>query len=747
MSKFSKTYRTFYFEEPEYTNEPDGYTINLNKDHVWIVVPHLQVNQTNSDTTERTREILDSLMEDLNINDSINWYYTPMALAFSSHLKPKLTVYDCMDELSAFKYAPPQLKAMEKQLMERADIVFTGGHSIYEAKKDQHENIHPFPSSIDKAHFGLARHILTEQEDQKNIPHPRFGFFGVIDERFDIELVRGAAEQKPDWQFILIGPVVKIDPQTLPKFPNIHYLGGKDYKDLPQYLAGWDVAIMPFAINESTRYISPTKTPEYLAGGKPVIATGINDVIKPYGVENLVHIVKDSAEFIAAGELELNNNDKKEWQTKVDSFIKNDSWDNTWLQMMQLIDITLKNSQNKLSSNTLKRKPVFDYLIVGAGFAGSVIAERLASQLNKKVLIIDKRDHIAGNAFDFYDKDGILVHKYGPHIFHTNSEDVFNYLGKFTSWRPYEHEVLTNVEGKLVPIPINLNTINQLYDLDLNSDQLEAFFEERAEKKSRIKTSEDVVVSKVGRDLYEKFFRGYTRKMWNLDPSELDASVTARVPTRTDKDNRYFTDTYQAMPAHGYTQMFSKMLSHPNIKIMLNTDYKEIMDMIPYKELIFTGPIDEYFNYCYGKLPYRSLDFKFETLDQANFQSKGTINFPNEHAYTRITEFKFLTGQEHNKTSIVYEFPKDGGDPYYPIPRPENGELYKKYLCLADSMANTYFTGRLATYKYYNMDQVVAQSLTLFKKLSQRGSVQTINEPLVENRIDIERKKMNLGAA
>ena len=370
---------------------------------------------------------------------------------------------------------------------------------------------------------------------------------------------------------------------------------------------------------------------------------------------------------------------------------------------------------------------MFDYLIVGAGFAGSVLAERLATKAGKKVLIIDQRNHIGGNAYDYYNKDGILIHKYGPHIFHTNSREVFDYLGQFTPWRPYEHRVLGSVDGQLVPIPINQNTINKLYGLNLSSQDVETFFNSRAENIARVKTSEDVVVSKVGRELYEKFFRGYTRKMWDLDPSELDASVTARVPTRTNKDDRYFTDTYQVMPLHGYSRMFQNMLAHPNIKIMLNTDYKEIVDIIPYKQMIYTGPIDSFFNYCYGKLPYRSIEFKFETIDAEYFQPTGTVNYPNEQAYTRITDFKYLSGQKHHKTSIVYEFPKAEGDPYYPVPRPENAELYKKYQQLANAMTNTFFVGRLATYKYYNMDQVVAQSLTLFKKLIQHQSETQLN--------------------
>ena len=362
----------------------------------------------------------------------------------------------------------------------------------------------------------------------------------------------------------------------------------------------------------------------------------------------------------------------------------------------------------------------FDYLIVGAGFAGSVLAERLASVLGLRVLIVDRRPHIGGNAYDCYDDAGLLIHPYGPHIFHTNSKDVFDYLSKFTEWRPYQHRVLASVDGQLVPIPINLDTVNKLYGLSLTAFELEKWFESVAEPRDQIRTSEDVVVSKVGRDLYNKFFRGYTRKQWGLDPSELDASVTARVPTRTNRDDRYFADTYQAMPKHGYTRMFERMLAHPNIKIMLNTDYREIVDFIPWRHMIYTGPVDAYFDYRYGKLPYRSLEFEHVTLPQEQFQPVGTVNYPNDYAYTRISEFKHITGQQHTHTSVVYEYPRAEGDPYYPVPRPENQDLYKKYQAEADALPNVTFVGRLATYRYYNMDQVVAQALATFGKLRAR---------------------------
>ena len=342
----------------------------------------------------------------------------------------------------------------------------------------------------------------------------------------------------------------------------------------------------------------------------------------------------------------------------------------------------------------------------------------MARKFGKRVMLVDRRPHVAGNAFDHYDEAGILVHKYGPHIFHTNSKEVFDYLSQYTEWRAYEHRVLASVDGKLVPIPINLDTVNLLHGLNLTVGELEGYLEQIAEKPVSIRTSEDVVVSRVGRDLYEKMFRGYTRKQWGLDPSELDAMVTARIPVRMDRDDRYFSDSYQAMPRCGFTRMFENMLDHPNITISLDTDYRQVFNAVRFRELVYTGPIDEFFDYRFGKLPYRSLQFRHETLDVEKLQPAAVINYPNEHAYTRITEFKQLTGQAHSRSSIVYEYPCDEGDPYYPIPRAENAQVYKRYEALAAQSPGVHFAGRLATYKYYNMDQVVAQALTLCAKLS-----------------------------
>ena len=362
---------------------------------------------------------------------------------------------------------------------------------------------------------------------------------------------------------------------------------------------------------------------------------------------------------------------------------------------------------------------MFDWLVVGAGFAGSVIAERLASQRDEKVLLIDRRPHIGGNAYDRHNKAGILIHQYGPHIFHTNSKTVFDYLSNFTAWRPYEHRVLAEVDGMQLPIPINLDTINRLYGLSLTSIELEGWLAARAEPVEEIRTAEDVVVSTVGRELYEKFFRGYTKKQWGVDPSELDKSVTARVPTRTNTDDRYFGDKYQFMPAAGFTRMFEQIVDHPNIEIMLDTDYRDLIPSVRYQQLIFTGPIDEYFGYCYGKLPYRSLSFKHVTLDKPWHQSVAVVNYPQTNDYTRVTEYKHLTGQQHAQTSLTYEYPSDKGDPYYPIPRPENAELFKRYESLALATKGVWFVGRLATYRYYNMDQVVGQALATFRRIDE----------------------------
>jgi len=352
-----------------------------------------------------------------------------------------------------------------------------------------------------------------------------------------------------------------------------------------------------------------------------------------------------------------------------------------------------------------------DVLVVGAGFAGAVAAERLACA-GREVLVIDRREHIAGNAYDYADRHGVLVHRYGPHLFHTNSDVVFEYLSRFTEWRPYEHRVLVSLDGRLYPLPINQDTINQLYGLKLDEAGVERFLAGVREHREPVQTSEDVVLNAVGRELCEKIFRGYTRKQWNLDLSELSSSVLARIPTRTNRDDRYFTDKHQAMPAEGYTKLFERLLTHPRIRVEMGVDFAATRERVRPRLTVFTGCIDEYFGFRLGRLPYRSIRFEHEHLAGVErYQPAATVNFPNEHAYTRITEFKQVTGQQHTGTSIVREFPTDEGDPYYPVPRPVNQELYLRYRELAASEPDVIFLGRLAQYRYYNMDQAAAAAL------------------------------------
>jgi UDP-galactopyranose mutase len=371
----------------------------------------------------------------------------------------------------------------------------------------------------------------------------------------------------------------------------------------------------------------------------------------------------------------------------------------------------------------------YDTLVVGAGYAGSILAERLATQCGQRVLVIDRRDHIGGNAYDYYDEHGVLVHQYGPHIFHTNADKVVEYLSQFTDWRPYEHRVVALVDDKHVPIPINRTTVNELYGLDLKTDEeVQAFYDERAEPMDFIANSEDVVVAKVGRELYEKFFRGYTRKQWERDPSELDKSVCARIPLRTNDDDRYFGDKFQQMPADGYTAIFERMLDHPNIEVRTSTEFDDVRDDVEYGHLVYTGPIDAYFDHRFGKLPYRSLEFEIKsepTPDGHKVLPATTVNYPSiDVPWTRITEYRHMTGQdEHDWTTMHVEYPRSEGDPYYPIPTDETQALYKRYEALAREEENVTFVGRLARYQYLNMDQVTAQALSTFAKLVESGRV------------------------
>jgi len=357
----------------------------------------------------------------------------------------------------------------------------------------------------------------------------------------------------------------------------------------------------------------------------------------------------------------------------------------------------------------------YDFLIVGAGFSGAVLAERLNS-INKKVLVIEKRSHLGGNSYDYYDEHGVLVHKYGPHYFRTNDEGVFNYLSKFTKWRAYEYRIRAYVNGILYPIPINRDTLNEFFKVHLKSDQeARDFLISKRITIDNPKNAEEQVLSTLGKDIYENFFKNYTIKQWNTDPKNLHPSVTGRIPFRYNTDDKYFNEKIQSMPENGYFKLFENLLN--GIEIQYNTNYSDIRNKISYNNLIYTGPIDLFFNYKYGKLPYRSLSFSHENYDQEYYQDWVQINYPNNFDYTRIVEIKHATGQECNNTTIVKEFPSNIGEPFYPIPNDENFNIYLKYKREADKLKNTFFIGRLANYRYLNMDQIVREALDLFESI------------------------------
>ncbi len=363
----------------------------------------------------------------------------------------------------------------------------------------------------------------------------------------------------------------------------------------------------------------------------------------------------------------------------------------------------------------------YDYIIVGAGMAGCVMAERLARELQQKVLLIDRRPHIGGNTYDFVNEHGHIVQKYGPHILHTTRREVWDYLSGFTAWNGYVHRVLARVKDKLVYLPINLDTMERLYERPFTEPQLRDYFEQRRVRMDRIENARDVVVAQVGQELYELFFKEYTRKQWGVDPQELAPEVTRRLPVRFDRDTRYFTDAFQGIPTEGFTRMFERMLDHPRIEVQLGTDYRPRAGGAEGGKVIYTGPIDEFFGYTHGRLPYRSLTFRFETHDLTQFQPAGVVNYPNEQDYTRITEFKHFYLQDHPRTTICYEYSRPDGEPYYPIPTPANRDLYARYRAMAEARRDVRFVGRLAQYEYLNMDQVVHRALTLFAEIQRNG--------------------------
>ncbi len=581
------------------------------------------------------------------------------------------------------------------------------------------------------AHFHRARGGLADPADQRGIARPRLGYCGVIDERLDYALIEQVADARPDWQLVLLGP----DRQS---GSGRHAAARQHSLSRRQALwgtsrvsGGWDVALMPFALNGATRFISPTKTPEYLAAGRPVVSTPVVDVVRQYGEMQAVRIGDTPGAFVREAERALALSTTPEtWLAEADAFLAGGSWDEIWARMDGLVrqhsqarrgQASGTNGADRFRRGGLTR--AYDALVIGAGFAGSVMAERLAVN-GSRVLIVDRRDHVGGNAFDHLDDAGLLVHRYGPHIFHTNAKPIFRYLSRFTAWRPYEHRVRACVGDRLLPVPINRTTINAFFGLDLAERDIPAFLEAKAVAMSAVRTAEDVVLAAVGRELYEALFRDYTRKQWGVDPSRLDKSVTARVPTRITDDDRYFTDSFQAMPRNGFSRMFENMLDHPNITRLLRTDYHDIAGEFAFDHIVFTGPIDEYFGHRFGVLPYRSLRVRAPDIGagmaparrRRELSGLGCGLYPSD----RIQAFD---GAEPSSDEHLLRVSVGRRRPLLSRAMQESAALFARYQALADATPGVTFVGRLATYRYYNMDQVIGQALAAFKRLAASGLV------------------------
>lgn len=732
MLRAARHMRVFFVEEPQFSDRPDPPRLELVEAGAGITVVRMHL-WWHCDHDAAQRELLDRLLSGQGIVRPLLWFYTPRALGFAGHVAARGVVYDCMDELAAFAMADPRLPAQEQALLARADLVFCGGASLFAAKRRLHPSAHLFPSAVDLAHFAPARDSLPEPAHQAAIAHPRVGFYGVLDERLDRDLLDRVAALRPEVSFVLVGPLAKLDDADLPRRANLHYLPAQPYAALPAHIAHWQAAMMPFALNAATRFISPTKTPEYLAAGRPVVSTPIADVVATYGGLACVHVAHSAEEFARGVDRALAQaRDPGPWRDEADRLIAPMSWDATWAAMQALIEAACPAPAGPVppaaplpcgpGAPAPLRRARYDAVVVGAGLAGATMAERLAAA-GQRVLVVDRRDHLAGNAHDRPDAAGVVIHPYGPHIFHTNSAEIVAYLSRFTAWRPYEHRVLARLRRRagaemLVPMPINRTTINRFFGLSLREAEVPPFLAGLAVPGER-QSAADLVLGRVGRALYASLIEGYSRKQWGLDPALLDASVTARLPVRAGDDDRYFSDRFQAMPREGFSAMVGRMLDHPMITVATATEWAEVKGRGDH--LVFTGPVDEYFDRRFGPLPYRSLRFRHETLPGPLVQPVAVINEPDESVpHTRCTEFRHITGQEHAATSLCFEYASAEGDPYYPVPRAENAALYDRYRALADACQDVTFVGRLATYRYYNMDQVVGQALAAARRLLAR---------------------------
>lgn len=722
MARFAKTRRVIYWqaasvgglaEHPYLDLQPCRHT------GVTVAAPHLPLGLAPDAAEAALRQLLEDLFAAEAIAKPLLWYCDPDMLSFAPRQEAAAIVYDCA-----------RLADGQAALLELADLVFTAGYGLYEVLRRAHDNVHPFPSGVEVASLAQARNLDHDPgpHDQAALARPRLGFHGVVDERVDLDLLARLAAARPDWSFVMIGPVIRISPADLPSCPNIRWLGGKAYGDLPRYMAGWDIAIAPLVMDDEARLFCPEETAQYLAAGLPVVTTPIPETLLHYGALDAVQTAHTWGAFLGAceGGLKLAARGTA-WRQDADKVLAGMDWDEVFARMSALVDLALmarRAAISPLSAPAIRAAPAkpYDYLVVGAGFAGAVMAERLAAGSNKRVLIIDKRPHLGGNAHDYEDAAGIRVNAYGPHVFHTRSQEVFTYLSRFTRWRPYEHRVMSCVRGILVPQPVNRATLNTLYGLNLHTDiEAEAWLKGRAAPIDKARTARDLGVALMGGDLYDSLFAGFIRKQRGLDPSELDKAAAPQTAPRTSADDRAHLDSFQAMPAEGYARLFETLLDHRNIDILLGADFEEVRREAVYDRLVFTGRIDAFFDYRLGELPYRSIAFRHETLDQPWFQPVATVDHPDAGTpYTRVTEFKHITGQSNARTSLVYEYPSETGEPFHAAPRPEDQAAFRRYDALARQTPEVQFVGRLAAYRDMTMDQTVGQALACYRRIAER---------------------------
>ncbi|MBC6983466.1 NAD(P)-binding protein [Caulobacter sp. 17J80-11] len=739
MSRFARNRPVYVVEEPRPADPDRGPSLDMasGAPGVSVATPRLPAGLDGWGRDVILRQLLDELLDQHVPADPVFWYCTPTMLPFSRHRDPAAVIYDCAHPVAASRLGEDELRELESELLGRADLVFAGGWSLFEAKKARRRDVHPFPPAVDRAHFATARGGLPEPADQQAIPGPRLGWFGAIDRRLDLGLLAAVADARPAWNIVLVGPVIGLADEELPRRPNLHYLGAKPYADLPAYLAGWDVGLIPFARGAAARFACPPQTAEYLAGGRPVVATPLVDLVRHWGELEAVRVAATPEKFVQACQTALDMSaepDGGAWRAPADTALAESCWDLTHARMAELVEGVV-SARRPVSAPFLReivsapavrpsaRRSHYDVLVVGAGMAGAVAAERLAAEGGKRVLLIDRRPHLGGTAYDHLDAAGIRVGKYGAHVLHTDRSDVFHHLSRFTDWRPCAPRVLTSTDGKLVPSPINRTALNALFGLDLAGEQeAAAFLAARTTPAHAPRTAEAAALARLGPELYESVFRGWARKRWGVDPSALHRRAAARAEVRLGDDDRYFTDTFQAVPAKGFGLMFENLLDHDGIHLELDVEFEDVRREVVYDHLVFTGPLDGYFEHRFGELPFRSVRFRHETLDQEWHQPAAVVEFPSEDtAWSRIVEHKHLTGQVHPKTSITYEQPGGAGDPFYPVPTPENLALHRRYAALARAQRDATFIGRLASYRELSLGEAAAQALAASRRLIRRG--------------------------